>query len=388
MLGLAVRTGAKSLESIVIREIIIPVSKLRAPSNSIVDYPDIAAVQGSLDFTPRSVVSCDQGMHPDDIIFFCGASDDLAHVAELDMSGNSFRDAGLETLASELMPIADGGRLLANVRWLGLNDCGISDKGAISFANTLESGAFRQLEFLSFVGNSIGDDGISAVAVTAQRTDVLRLLRHLNFGSNEIGDNGCAMLTRALANGALPSLIHLSLAMNNIGDEGIEAFSSDAAAPTFVARLQYVGLGANRIGNRGITALACALACSLGLSELTGLWIADNPDVGDAGVVALADGLVHSRRVITDLYLQGVGMDAAGCDAMISALPVLKDIRHCVLGRVSDAASNRLSYLQRTMRTANSRDDVVLVSWPHGPRPAKGKINRRRCLPRSALGYL
>jgi len=387
MLGLAVRTGAKSLEGVVIREIVIPVSKLRPPSDSIVDYPDIAAVQGSLDFTPRSGMSSDQGMHPDDITFFCGASDYLAHVVELDMSGNSFGDSGLETLASELMPVA--GRLLANVRWLGLNDCGISDQGAISFASILESGAFCQLEFLSFVGNSIGDDGISAVAVTAQRTGTLRLLRHLNFGSNEIADNGCSMLTHALAHGALPSLVHLSLAMNNIGDEGIEAFASDAAAPTFVARLQYLGLGANQIGNRGITALACALACSLGFTELTGLWIADNPDIGDAGVVALADGLVHSRRVITDLYLQGVGMDAVGCDAMISALPVLKDIRHCVLGRVSDAASNRLSYLQRTMRTTNSRDDIVLVSWPHGPRPAKakGKTTRQRCLPRSTLRW-
>lgn len=265
----------------------------------------------SLNFTPSA--NHILGMYHEDVLFFCRAGGDLSHIVELDLSSNVLGDTGLGLLLGELpVPQAPQGLLLANLRWLGLNDCGLSDRALINFAGTLGAGAFSNLEQLTFVGNQIGDDGIGTLAETALRESGLAKLIHLNLGTNDITDVGCERLARALKDGAFPRLIHLSLAVNQLGDRGITELALCAGAPSFKARLKYLGLGANQIGNRGISALGIAIATSCGLSELTGLWIADNVDIDDDGLRELVDGLAHSPLVIQDLFLQGMSVTDSG----------------------------------------------------------------------------
>ena len=51
-------------------------------------------------------------------------------------------------------------------------------------------------------------------------------LTYLDLGANQIGDVGMTALSSALVSGALPALAVLNLAANQIGDPGMMAFAT------------------------------------------------------------------------------------------------------------------------------------------------------------------
>ena len=86
-----------------------------------------------------------------------------------------------------------------------------------------------------------------------------------------------------------------------------------------VPRIEYLGLGANLIGDFGLVYLADALRHGPGLAKLTGIWLGDNEAVGDVGVAALAQAARRSH--LKDIYLQGTSMGMAGWSALLNLVP-------------------------------------------------------------------
>lgn len=363
----AVRAGHGSFRSIVLYRCVHRIDHLRAPSG---EHAAAGQAHASISYSNSDMCVAD-------ITFACRAGSDLAHVAELDLSSSDFGDAGLVAFVAELpaelsadapmgwesmMPRRLWPNLLADLRVLSFDDCDISDYGASVFAGALRAQALTRLEHLSFMGNRIGDGGIQPLLESFGGGALVHLV-HLNFGHNEITDLGGAGLAEVLAYGGLPKLIQLSLAVNRIGDETLVAMAHAAFSEQMKARLEYLGLGANQIGDRGAIALGKALGHADGLAQIEGLWLADNPAVGDPGIVAVVDGL-SMRGIIQDLYLHGLNVKQEGCDAVIRALPNLPELRKCILGRVSLRAQRQLEWAQEEMRAVLRRQDYVVASWP------------------------
>ena len=364
----AVKAGAPNLRSLVLVAFAAPIDLMRTEGGG-----------GTASFSFHRSSMCAA-----DMLTLSLAAGDLPHVAELDLSSNDFGDAGLITLMEETMRSSRDGSnrapaLLANLRWLGLNDCDLGDSSMTRFAAGLAAGAFSRLEEMCFVGNRVGDGAMMMIADAASQHGALSHLVHLNLGSNEITDIGCAHLADTMRLGRLSKLVHLSLAVNKIGDVGVEALASMAFDPLTRARLEYLGLGANRFGDKGTAALARAIEHSAGLSKLHGLWLADNPNVGDDGAIALAAAFRASGR-LRELFIHGLGFHYEGCSAIVESLPYLWDLRRCVIGRCCPELLRRIERVQQLMRFDTQRPDVVVCSWP--PSDSPKTVNR----PKRKLG--
>ena len=131
-----------------------------------------------------------------------------------------------------------------------------------------------------------------------------------------------------------------------------------------------LGLGANRIGDDGAIELAYAIEHGTGFAQLHGLSLADNSEISDAGAVALAQALGASGR-LRELFIHGMSFQQAGCEALVSALPKLTDLRRCVIGRVSPASIHRIESVQQQMRRTLHRDDIIICSWPLSEGPSR-----------------
>ena len=341
-----VRSGTPQLRSFIFNKFDIPVKRLRTPG---LEPEDIFTLnfEGSALCAP-------------DLLFMCNAGGELSHVHELLLSSNHIGDNGLITLLEEIRPPV---MLLANVRWVTLNDCLIGDPGLECFARAVSNGAFAHLEQICLAFNRFGDAGLSALMDAAVEYGALSKLAHLNVGSNEITDLGCSHFAQALRRGALPKLVHLSFGLNQLGDDGIVALAEATGDKGCRARLHYLGLGGNRIGNVGARALAEAMRCSTGLSCLWGLWIADNERITDPGAAALASGF-QINGMLREIYVQGLGISRDGQDILIAAVPFLPLLTRFVLGRASPHALTRLEELQHQLRDRHEREDIILCGWP------------------------
>ena len=350
----AVRGGAPYLRSLILVTFDAPISRLRT---SPLDQRNLA--DGKLNFEGGSMCAAD-------MVLLCNAAGDLSHVEELLLSSNAFRDIGVITLLEELprsVASSHATHVLANLRWLALNDCRIGDAAMRSLSRAVSNGAFAVLEQLCLVNNCIGDPGLGAIANAAIESGSFGRLAHLNAAMNEISDAGLIYLADALRCGALPDMIHLALGNNQLGDTAIVALMSAIRDWRCRARLEYLGLGGNEIGDIGARALGNAMMHGTGLSRLHGLWLADNDKITDSGALALAKGLEHSGR-LQNLYLHGLSVHQVGMDALILAIARQHDLRCCVLGRASPETIRRIQDLQAILRHVTARDDIFISSWP------------------------
>jgi hypothetical protein len=118
----------------------------------------------------------------------------------------------------------------------------------------------------SFCNNSLGDEGVTALA------SGLRGLRHLEFLSltlNDIDFEGAAALAPVLS--SLGSLEHLSLGNNHLSEAGLAAIAPALKSTTCLTHLSYVVLVSTC---RGVIALLpltdcdCDDGCRLRSNEL------------------------------------------------------------------------------------------------------------------------
>jgi Ran GTPase-activating protein (RanGAP) involved in mRNA processing and transport len=132
--------------------------------------------------------------------------------------------------------------------------------------------------------DGITDDDVRAFAEACER-GALAKLEWLGFGANHLGDVGMSAFARACARGALPQLEGLSLCHNRIGNKGLSAFSQGLGSEA-LPRLKQLYLYNNQIGDAGLASFAEACACGA-LPQLRELSLYGN-EIGSVGMSAFA----------------------------------------------------------------------------------------------------
>ena len=149
----------------------------------------------------------------------------------------------------------------------GIRNHGIGDAGIKEFAIRLKRcdttpgrlGMLTFLRDLRLFGNSIGDDGLIALATAfSERSALCRVIENLWLQNNFIGDKGLCFMVETLFNGGMVNLHRLLLADNCIGAAGGEAVAS-ALGRGALAKLYKLSLGGNNLGEESITRLSSCL---------------------------------------------------------------------------------------------------------------------------------
>ncbi|CAH3191514.1 unnamed protein product, partial [Porites evermanni] len=222
------------------------------------------------------------------------------HLDIVDLSGNSFGEAGASSLFQALTTNS-------SLTILNLRGNRIGDAGASSLSQALTANS--SLRSLDFSGNSIGHTGAASLsqALTANSS-----LTRLDLSYNSIGDAGASSLSQALT--ANSSLTRLNLPYNSIGDAGASSLSQ---ALTGNSSLTSLDLHGGSIGDAGASSFSQALTAN---SSLTRLDLSYN-SIGDAGASSLSPALTVNSS-LTSLYLGGNSIGDAGASALSQALTV------------------------------------------------------------------
>ncbi len=217
----------------------------------------------------------------------------LSALEELNVSAHPVGDEGLVRLArSPLLP-----------RLTDLNLCG-TNVGDGGLRALLAAGPhrLRRLHIGRPENCPISDAGMHAFA----RCEALAGLRELDLSSWPLTPN----LVRAVARSPhLAGLTVLKLGSCGIDDE----MAAELARSPYLRNLRFLDLQSNQIGADGLTALARSPV----LATITCLGIFNNPEIGDAGVLALADSDYVGE--LRGLGLIWTGLGLAGLRAVATS---------------------------------------------------------------------
>jgi hypothetical protein len=166
-----------------------------------------------------------------------GAS--LCNLEEIDVSGNGLDAQGLSTLCGVLMDPLQPCKL----RSLRARDSAFGSAGATALARALAPSAYAGMSTLDIGENSVGDDGvraladsIGALAETAAQGGTPRGLTCLNLYACGATDAGAAALAEALVRGGAgrngQSLSVLHLTGNSVGEAGAMALAGMLSHPS------------------------------------------------------------------------------------------------------------------------------------------------------------
>ncbi|VTR97960.1 TIGR02996 domain-containing protein [Tuwongella immobilis] len=197
-------------------------------------------------------------------------------LTRLELGRNRITDQGAEVLAHS--------PALGSLTHLDLSENALTDMGAgiLSAARGLQA-----LEQLDLHRNEIGPHGLLALGFAPR----LERLRMLDLRYNRIGDPRTLDHIRATG----PIRINwLNLAHNSI--HANRAFTRTVIdSPLFIG-IEYLDLGHNELGNRGVD----LLARSPGMTSLISLYLNDN-QIGDEGMRSLARSIMLGRLTTLDL---------------------------------------------------------------------------------------
>ena len=250
----------------------------------------------------------------------------------LSLGNNSIHTDGVKALADSLKYCtnlqilslenndiaADGAFALAtclkqcpNLQTLDLdnNSIGTSTDGARALADCLSHGHFTELRALYLSNNSIGPDGVKALA---EGLKSCTNLEKISLKSNGIDADGAFALATCLKQ--CPNLQTLDLENNSIGTDGARALADCLKHCT---NLQLLDLENNSIHTDGVKALADCLSHGH-FTDLRDLYL-NNNSIGPDGVKALAEGL-KSCTNLEILLLSNNGIDADGAKALATRL--------------------------------------------------------------------
>jgi uncharacterized protein (TIGR02996 family) len=209
-----------------------------------------------------------------------------------------------------LLTLASAPRL-KNLRYLGLNWCGIDDDGLRALAGARH---LDRLETLDLTGNRLGDAGLMALV----EADNLPSLTALVLQSTGISAAGLARLARSPLAGRLR---RLDLSNTHLEGDAVRAL---AAGP--LSQLKDLRLGGNRLGEEGVRALAEGPFQDLVRLELP--WCV----LGDSGVRDLLR--THGFPHLTFLDLAGTHLGIGGREAL-AAWPRLAHLAYLGIARQS-----------------------------------------------------
>jgi Ran GTPase-activating protein (RanGAP) involved in mRNA processing and transport len=240
----------------------------------------------------------------------------------IELSANAVSDAGLEAFACCAL---DTG-LLSPTRYVGLSDNCIRGVGCPSLVQILSAPeSSGRLTELALSLNKVDNAGISTIAdgLNARSLPTLHVLR---LDSNRIGDEGVSALAAALERGAMAALVTLDLAGNRISDAGLASFVRAACERgEALSRLAELDLSSNRLGHtpkaadKGIATLAAALAVGH-MPTLRTLKLSANR-IGDRGATALAlAGRQGGGKALRELWLCDNSIELAGLRALASVI--------------------------------------------------------------------
>ena len=228
-------------------------------------------------------------------------------------------------------------RSTRDLRELTLQHIGLEASGATQLINGLAH--HPHLTKLSLAFNRLADAGAAALCPLLKNKDCV--VKYLNLARNYIAAPGCRALATALRDNA--HLRHIDLAENLCKDEGVCSIVSAAAR----AKWRHLNLSKNRIGRRGLDAVAGLVRESRSL-EYLGLYL---NGIGSPGALMLADALMTNKSV-TSLDLGANPLGAQGLFALASMLPrntTLQslDLRGCEVGfgpdfKTSDIGMSKL----------------------------------------------
>ena len=189
-------------------------------------------------------------------------------------------------------------------RGINVEDC------RLGFRILISRRRLQTLTLMALALNDIGDDGMQALceAITVPAEGVpgvaLPALSTLNLDSTATGALGAEALAQVMRSGHLPALRHLLMNSNAIGDRGMIAIASAIASRDGPdSRILELQLANNSIGEAGLVKFA-QLSRTASFAELSWLRLDGNNAGGDAGVRALADSLnAGAMPALQTLYI-------------------------------------------------------------------------------------
>ena len=213
-----------------------------------------------------------------------------------------FGDDALIALCSALGKRAGLRGPLANrISHLTLDGNGLGNAGVKVLAWAASKGALRSLRALSLARNSLGMDGLLALAAASRRPAALPQLLELNLYANAIGSERWEAVGKELRGGAFGPLHSLFLGSNGLGTDGCVALAKactdddegvfDEKAP--LPALQRLHLYGNGIGRHGAIAIGKALH-EWALRSCVEI-VLDGNSVGRRAIAFVADAL-HRRE--------------------------------------------------------------------------------------------
>eukprot|EP00854_Cymbomonas_tetramitiformis_P001793 gene1793-2461_t len=233
------------------------------------------------------------------------AENDLCWAKEGENSTARYEPAGMLLLLEALKD--------APVRSLVLDGTALTDRtDRDGMATSDRLGQFTAPP-LNLSDNEISDEGTLLLTEVVQ--DARCCLTALNLSGNKIGTNGATALANALWKSSCASGAALEESEDAFED-ALEAPSSDTASGA-TRKLRLLRLKGNVIGDEGVEALAESLMhpnC-----RLSGLDVAGN-NIGDASAEALAGALKNSNCRLRHLDCSGPNMTQAGVEALEKAL--------------------------------------------------------------------
>ena len=170
------------------------------------------------------------------------------------------------------------------------------------------SGMTRGQTKASFVGQNLQPADVILIASDLQ---FMAVLTELGLGNNKIGDQGATAIAKALKSGTAV-LTNLRLDNNSIGANGAKAIAEALKVNPVLTSLD---LRTNSIGNGGAMAIAEALKVNPVLTILN----LDKNSIGDDGAKAIVEAL-KVNPVLTKLDLRINGLGDAGEKAVREAV--------------------------------------------------------------------
>ncbi|XP_014824689.1 PREDICTED: protein NLRC3-like [Poecilia mexicana] len=220
---------------------------------------------------------------------------------ELDLSGNTLNDSGVQLLADSLQ---DANCKLSKLR---LKQCGMTTTGCQSLARGIMSNP-SHLRELDLSKNKLNDEGMKLLSGVVKNCH-LETLRLSGCGLEE---KGCTCVASALCSN--PSYLqNLDLSRNSFSRTSVNQLFNFLQHPD--SKLQRLWLFKTNLQVDGATALASALKPD----QLKELDLGANT-IGDAGVQKLSELLKSPNSKLEALRLQGCRLTDEGCAMLASSL--------------------------------------------------------------------